>query len=142
MQANVTEGSNRSNGSSDSLDSTLVTCTETVTFTEAEEEELESFYYSFKVCSAFLRPLAFLIMMIQRLGRQAELASGALNAFALSWQLIPAPQFVSMRTSRSKRSVCFFPAGDQWEEISVFSEEQESDLCVTKGWYIDIELLS
>ncbi|XP_053121510.1 neuropeptide S receptor isoform X2 [Hemicordylus capensis] len=45
----VTEASSSSNGSTENLASTLVTCTETVTFTEGlEEEEWGSFYYSFK----------------------------------------------------------------------------------------------
>ncbi|KAJ7322658.1 hypothetical protein JRQ81_018945 [Phrynocephalus forsythii] len=50
MQGSVTTASSRSlNGSSRILDSTPVTCTETETFSEVlEEEEWESFYYSFK----------------------------------------------------------------------------------------------
>ncbi|KYO43235.1 neuropeptide S receptor [Alligator mississippiensis] len=49
MQDSFTEAMSSSNGSTDWLDFTLVTCTETVTFTEVvEEEEWGSFYYSFK----------------------------------------------------------------------------------------------
>ncbi|XP_060136435.1 neuropeptide S receptor isoform X3 [Zootoca vivipara] len=65
MQANVTEGSNSSNGSADSLDSTLVTCTETVTFAEVlEEEELESFYYSFKTEQLVTLWILFIITVV------------------------------------------------------------------------------
>ncbi|XP_077159983.1 neuropeptide S receptor [Paroedura picta] len=49
MQAGVTEAGSSQNGGMGSLDATLVTCTEMLTFTEVlEEEEWESFYYSFK----------------------------------------------------------------------------------------------
>uniref|UniRef100_A0ABM5GQE6 Neuropeptide S receptor n=1 Tax=Pogona vitticeps TaxID=103695 RepID=A0ABM5GQE6_9SAUR len=52
MQSSVTTASSTSralNGSTKTLDSTWVTCTETGTFTVVlEEEEWESFYYSFK----------------------------------------------------------------------------------------------
>nr|XP_009678083.1 PREDICTED: neuropeptide S receptor [Struthio camelus australis] len=49
MDIAFTEASSSSHGSTDWLDFTLVTCTETVTFTEVvEEEEWGSFYYSFK----------------------------------------------------------------------------------------------
>ncbi|XP_044862319.1 neuropeptide S receptor isoform X2 [Mauremys mutica] len=49
MQVSFTEASNSLNGSRERLDFTLVTCTETMTFTEVvEDEEWGSFYYSFK----------------------------------------------------------------------------------------------
>uniref|UniRef100_A0A8C8STT0 Neuropeptide S receptor 1 n=1 Tax=Pelusios castaneus TaxID=367368 RepID=A0A8C8STT0_9SAUR len=49
MQVSFTEASSSSNGSRERLDFTLVTCTESMTFTEVvEEEEQGSFYYSFK----------------------------------------------------------------------------------------------
>lgn len=61
MQVGVTEASSSQNGGMDSLDATLVTCTETLTFTEVlEEEEWESFYYSFKVGCFFLLSLSWL----------------------------------------------------------------------------------
>lgn len=50
MEVSSTEASSRSPAGSGWLDFTLVTCTETLTFTEVvEEEEWGSFYYSFKV---------------------------------------------------------------------------------------------
>lgn len=50
MEIGSTEASSSSLGSTGWLDLTLVTCTETVTFTEVvAEEEWGSFYYSFKV---------------------------------------------------------------------------------------------
>lgn len=50
MEVSSTEASSRSPAGTSWLDFTLVTCTETVTFTEVvEEEEWGSFYYSFKV---------------------------------------------------------------------------------------------
>ncbi|XP_010218651.1 PREDICTED: neuropeptide S receptor [Tinamus guttatus] len=49
MDVAFTEASSSSHGGTDWRDFTLVTCTETVTFTEVvEEEEWGSFYYSFK----------------------------------------------------------------------------------------------
>ncbi|NXX85445.1 NPSR1 protein, partial [Urocolius indicus] len=49
MEAGSTEASSSSQGGTDWLDLTLVTCTEVVTFTEVvAEEEWGSFYYSFK----------------------------------------------------------------------------------------------
>ncbi|XP_058425056.1 neuropeptide S receptor isoform X2 [Diceros bicornis minor] len=49
MPANLTEGSPSSNGTSQTLDSSPVLCTGTVTFTEVVEgEEWGSFYYSFR----------------------------------------------------------------------------------------------
>ncbi|XP_067418603.1 neuropeptide S receptor isoform X2 [Emydura macquarii macquarii] len=49
MQVSFTDASSSSNGSREGMDFTLVTCTETMTFTEVvEEEEPGSFYYSFK----------------------------------------------------------------------------------------------
>ncbi|KQK81571.1 hypothetical protein AAES_79700 [Amazona aestiva] len=49
MEVGSTEASSSSQGSTGWLDLTLVTCTETVTFTEVvAEEEWGSFYYSFK----------------------------------------------------------------------------------------------
>ncbi|XP_068526515.1 neuropeptide S receptor isoform X3 [Anas acuta] len=49
MEVSSTEASSRSPAGTGWLDFTLVTCTETVTFTEVvEEEEWGSFYYSFK----------------------------------------------------------------------------------------------
>ncbi|XP_044802309.1 neuropeptide S receptor-like [Bubalus bubalis] len=48
MPANLTEGSAKSNGTGQALNSPVL-CTETVTFTaEVEGEEWGSFYYSFK----------------------------------------------------------------------------------------------
>lgn len=50
MQVSATEASSSQNGGMGSQDATLGTCTETLTFTEVlEEDEWESFYYSFKV---------------------------------------------------------------------------------------------
>lgn len=50
MEVTSTEASSSSQGGTGWLDLTLVTCTETVTFTEVvAEEEWGSFYYSFKV---------------------------------------------------------------------------------------------
>lgn len=50
MEVNSTEASSSSQRGTGWLDLTLVTCTETVTFTEVvAEEEWGSFYYSFKV---------------------------------------------------------------------------------------------
>lgn len=50
MEVNSTEASSSSQGGTSCLDLTLVTFTETVTFTEVvAEEEWGSFYYSFKV---------------------------------------------------------------------------------------------
>uniref|UniRef100_A0A9L0JMN8 Neuropeptide S receptor 1 n=1 Tax=Equus asinus TaxID=9793 RepID=A0A9L0JMN8_EQUAS len=49
MPANLTEGSPNSNGTTQTLDSSPVLCTGTVTFTEVVEgEEWGSFYYSFR----------------------------------------------------------------------------------------------
>uniref|UniRef100_A0A2K6FAE3 Neuropeptide S receptor 1 n=1 Tax=Propithecus coquereli TaxID=379532 RepID=A0A2K6FAE3_PROCO len=49
MAANLTEGSPNASGTTQTLDSSPVACTETVTFTEVVEgEEWGSFYYSFK----------------------------------------------------------------------------------------------
>ncbi|XP_006887660.1 PREDICTED: neuropeptide S receptor-like isoform X2 [Elephantulus edwardii] len=49
MPDNLTKGSSDSSGTTQMLDSSLVTCTETVTFTEVVEgEEWGSFYYSLK----------------------------------------------------------------------------------------------
>uniref|UniRef100_A0A5F5PM62 Neuropeptide S receptor 1 n=1 Tax=Equus caballus TaxID=9796 RepID=A0A5F5PM62_HORSE len=49
MPANLTEGSPNSNGTMQTLDSSPVLCTGTVTFTEVVEgEEWGSFYYSFR----------------------------------------------------------------------------------------------
>ncbi|XP_065255483.1 neuropeptide S receptor isoform X3 [Emys orbicularis] len=49
MPASFTEASSSLNGSRERLDFTLVTCTETMTFTEVvEDEDWGSFYYSFK----------------------------------------------------------------------------------------------
>uniref|UniRef100_A0A674KGE6 G-protein coupled receptors family 1 profile domain-containing protein n=1 Tax=Terrapene triunguis TaxID=2587831 RepID=A0A674KGE6_9SAUR len=49
MQVSFTEASSSLNGSRERLDFTLVTCTETMTFTEVvEDEDWGSFYYSFK----------------------------------------------------------------------------------------------
>nr|XP_054543223.1 neuropeptide S receptor [Pan troglodytes] len=49
MPANFTEGSFDSSGTGQTLDSSPVACTETVTFTEVVEgKEWGSFYYSFK----------------------------------------------------------------------------------------------
>lgn len=50
MEVNSTEASSSSQGGTGCLDLTLVTFTETVTYTEVvAEEEWGSFYYSFKV---------------------------------------------------------------------------------------------
>jgi len=50
MEVGPTAASSSSPAGTGWLDVTLVTCTDTVTFTEVlEEEEWKSFYYSFKV---------------------------------------------------------------------------------------------
>lgn len=86
MEVSSTEASSRSPAGTGWLDFTLVTCTETVTFTEVvEEEEWGSFYYSFKVQPAHYFSHKLWCIFSTSAGRQLEL----LNFLLLYLWILP-----------------------------------------------------